>query len=123
MPRRKYSPGSIDLLKNNLDYLTLLGKTKRAREWRKLIEIASVEQLEAVWACIHNILYNHGIPLSDGDKRKLKRHKDTLLALDSKRLTKEQKKRALNQYGGFLPAILAPIIGIAGGLLADLITK
>lgn len=115
---------SLKRLKDNIDYLALLSKAKRSEQRRKLIEIATADQLNAVWDCIHNILFNERVPLTQNDRKKLKKYKNILVSLDRlKKSHKEKKKDILHQHGGFLPALLAPVLGIAGTLLSNLLTR
>jgi len=51
-------------------------------------------------------------------KAKLKRNKNNLRKLSSKKLSLK-KKRTILQKGGFLSAILTPALALLGGLLAS----
>lgn len=67
--------------------------------------------------CCLNIL-NGNVHLSASQKRKLNSKKTTLRKICSKR-TSLKNKQKLIQKGGFLGAILGPIVSILGGLLGS----
>ena len=111
-------------LYDNLDFLTLLAKAKRPAARERLISLANKNQLEAVFDCIRNTLYSPKVgPLTDTHKRSLRKYKKLLVLLANKKLPVDVKRDVLIQRGGFLPAIIAPILGIAGSLIGDLISK
>lgn len=98
------------------EYLTLLGQAnKKAKRRRVLIETADKEEILAVSEIIDNLLRGN-IPLSDKQRRRLKRHKTKLRNIASKRVSVKQKKRLLNQSGGFLSAIIPLALSLLGGL-------
>jgi hypothetical protein len=55
------------------------------------------------------------VPLSVEHKRRLKRHKLSLRKLAQKKTPTKTKKKIV-QNGGFLGAILGPIVKVLGGL-------
>ena len=59
--------------------------------------------------CAHNILEGN-IPLGLKEKKRLAKYKEELRALRKKN-TSDRKKKQILQKGGFLPALLAPILG------------
>lgn len=69
--------------------------------------------------CALNVL-NGNVPLANTHKRRLRRHASVLrkLANPSKKIA--SKKKIIVQQGGFLPALLAPLIGT---VLAGFISK
>ena len=58
------------------------------------------------------------VPLTPHHKRRLQRYKKDLRALANRRLSTKHKK-VLLQKGGFLSALLPPIIGILGSLFSQ----
>ena len=59
--------------------------------------------------CAHNILEGN-IPLGLKEKKRLAKYKEQLRTLRKKN-TSDRKKKQILQKGGFLPALLAPILG------------
>ena len=57
------------------------------------------------------------VPLTLRDNKALKRYKKQLRSLTSKKVSKPRKKEIV-QNGGFLGALLGPIVSVLGGLLA-----
>lgn len=105
-------------LRRNFNSLKKLKNAKRAQR-RTLLEAASKDLIVCVCDCARNII-NGNIGLKPKDKKKLARHKHTLRKLASggtKGVNK--KRRLLVQKGGFLPLLLGPILGLAGGLLRN----
>jgi len=71
--------------------------------------------LSCICECAVNILKGH-VPLTGAQKKKLRRHKRSLRLLSSKKVASKRKKRLL-QTGGFIDALLTPILSLLGGLL------
>lgn len=109
-------------LYNNLDFLNLVAKTKSPSKRRKLLELANREQIRAICDCIKNAAYNPKIELTKEQKRALKNHKGVLMQLAHTKQPISKQKEILIQHGGFLSALIAPILGIAGSLLGDFFT-
>ena len=82
---------------------------------KALVQTADRDLVECLCECALNVLKGT-VPLTPTQKRKLARHKQGLRTL-SARKTAVTKKKAVLQTGGFLPALLGPILGIAGPLL------
>ena len=66
--------------------------------------------------CCHNVLKGN-VPLSKVQKTRLRRHKRVLRQLTNKKSLRV--KKGLLQTGGFLSALLGPVIGIIGSLLGE----
>lgn len=106
-------------IKKHLELLKILKKAKPAQR-KALLESADNSLIFCICECIDNIIRGN-VKLTAAKKRELAKHVDILRKV-ADRKTKVQKKRALLiQKGGFLPALLAPIIGIAGSLIGDLV--
>ena len=71
--------------------------------------------LEYISECAKNVL-KVNVPLSDRQKTKLRRSRHDLIALSVKK-TSLRKKRRILQKGGFLTALLPPILGVLANLL------
>ena len=84
-------------------------KTCKEKERRKvLVEGGKPLQLCLQECCIN--IMNGNVPLTTVQKAKLKRHKEKLLALRKKK-TSHQQRLKIEQRGGFLPALIAPVLG------------
>ena len=71
--------------------------------------------LTCLCECSKNILKGN-VPLSPGQKKNLRRHKRLLRKLTLKRTSKKIKNKIL-QKGGFLGALITPILSLLGGML------
>lgn len=107
-------------LQRNITYLDVLAKTKPSTR-TAIIENADKDLIICLCECALNIL-NGNIPLDRDQFNKLLKHKEQIRLLASKKLKHADRKEII-QNGGFLPALLAPILGIAGQLLVDAIVK
>lgn len=106
--------------KKNLDYLSVLCKCK-SKQRCTLLKTADKQLIQTICDCAENVLSGN-VPLDSKSKKKLFKHKRLLRQLRGKKswLAKRSK---LVQSGGFLPALLSPLLGIVGGLVTDLILK
>jgi len=71
--------------------------------------------LDCISECAKNVLKGN-VPLSDRQKKKLRRNRKDLRALFVKKTTLRKKRRIL-QKGGFLTALLPPILGVLANIL------
>lgn len=71
--------------------------------------------------CANNILIGN-VPLTKAQKKKLARFKNKLRQLASKK-TRVADKKEIIQTGGFIGALLTPVISILGSLLAPIVTR
>ena len=76
---------------------------------KAMIKNADSGLIKCLCECALNILKGN-VPLTPGQKLKLKRHKTQLRQL-AKRGQAIGRKKVILQKGGFLPALLAPILG------------
>ena len=72
--------------------------------------------INSLCECCLNILKGN-VSLTPTQKRRLNKHKQTLRLLARKQTSLRVKKKALTQKGGFLGALLGPIISTVGSLL------
>jgi len=82
---------------------------------RKLIKNCDKALIDCFCECSRNVL-NGNVPLKSTQLNKLRREKKNLRALSLKR-TPLKRKRKILQKGGFIGALLPPILSIIGGLL------
>lgn len=89
-------------------------------EQRKaLLRKADPKLVRRICECALNVLVGN-VPLNKNHKSRLRKHAPTLRVLAKRNVTLARKKSLIVQRGGFLPALLAPIIGT---VLASLIIK
>lgn len=108
-------------LEKHLDYLSVLRKCK-PKQRQAILSNADNELIKTICDCIENLLAGK-VQLSPSQKKQLKRHRNQLRILRSSKKGLKLKKKYIVQNGGFLPALLAPILGVVGGLVTDLILK
>ena len=103
-----------DNLKKYAPYLHLLHKcSPRAR--KSLVDKhCNKEFMNCICECAKNVL-DGNVDLSDSHKRTLKRHRELLHKLVSKRTSMKNKNKIL-QTGGFFGALLGPIVKVLGSL-------
>jgi hypothetical protein len=107
-------------LERNISLLDLLNKTGKTQR-NALINTATRDQIQCICDCASNIL-DENIKLEESDLRKLRRYQNFVRYLANKNGNLEKKKLII-QHGGFLPALLTPILSLAGSLLIDAIKK
>ena len=73
--------------------------------------------LTCLCECSKNILEGN-VPLSPVQKRNLRRHKRSLRELTLKKISKKKKNKIL-QKGGFIGALITPILSLLGGMLGS----
>ena len=95
-------------------------KKAKPKTRKKLLSGCDKELVKCICDCCYNVV-NGNIKLSSKQKKRLKRHCMPVRLLASKKVSLKKKKNLLVQKGGFLPALLAPILGIAGSLISGLI--
>ena len=88
------------------------------KQRKKLLKSASEEQLKGLFEICLNIIRGN-VPMEQSDFQRLKRHKNTLTALASRKVPMYKKRRIAHQKGGFLGSIAA----FALPVLAQLITS
>ena len=94
-------------------YLRLLQRSPKARN-ALTKQHCSSDFIKCICECVKNVLVGN-VKLSTEHKRRLKRHKRSLRKLALKKTTLSEKKKIV-QSGGFLGALLGPIIKVLGGL-------
>lgn len=104
-------------LKKFAPQLRYLNKVNNKLRIKWLKKNCNKDFVNCVCECVKNILKGN-VPLSDRQTKELKRRKLTLRKIIRKKLSL-QNKRKIIQKGGFLGAILPPIISVLGGLLGS----
>lgn len=101
-------------LQRNMDTLRLLTKAKPAAR-KAILKTGDKSLVNALCECSLNVLKGN-IPLTTHQKNRLRGYKTTLRALAAKS-TPLKKRRTLLQRGGFLGALLPPVLGVLGSIL------
>ncbi len=89
-------------------------KTQR----KGIIDGANKELVDTICECADNIL-DGNVNLTDNEYKRLSRYQKQLRTLRDKTTPLKRKKDIIVQEGGFLGALLTPIIAIAGSLIGD----
>ena len=103
-------------MKKHLPMLKWLS-TAKPKEQKAVIRVLGNDALKAVDECCVNVLKGN-VPLTKSQKHRLSRFKQVMRKLGGggKALSTSSKRRLI-QTGGFLGALLPPILSILGGLL------
>lgn len=94
--------------------LRLLNRLNSTQKKRWLKHNLNNELVFCICECAKNLLHGN-IPLSAKQKKLLAKRKQSLRKLITKKVSVKSKKRII-QSGGFLGALLGPIVSILGGL-------
>ena len=96
-------------MKKHAPCLQLLTETRNAKLWKAILEHADPEFISALCECAKNILRGN-VNMTSHEKSRLRKYRSKLQLLVRKcGLSVKQKCRKLQQTGGFLPALLAPL--------------
>ena len=101
-------------VKRQGDLLKVLGSAKPPAV-KALIKSASPELVRTLCECCHNVLKGN-VNITSAQKRRLRRHKTSLRTLTRKKLSLKRRKQIL-QKGGFIGALLSPILSVLKGVL------
>jgi hypothetical protein len=105
------------LLKKYGSYLRLLKKVSPKVRKALLNKNCKTEFVNCVCECVKNLLKGN-VPLTSAQKRQLVRRKRLLRKILLKK-TPLKEKRKIIQTGGFLGALLGPIVSVLGGLFGQ----
>jgi len=106
---------------DNRAFLELLATTNPTQR-NQLVRTATQDQLKSICECAYNTL-KRNVPLSPRQINTLRKHKGIVYKLVDKGIPLTRKRKLLEQSGGFLPALLAPILGTAIGAIADTVIR
>ena len=101
-------------LRSHGDFLKVLAKCK-AKQRKALLQNISPGLLKCLCECSLNVLKGN-VKLTSSQKQLLRRHRKVLRSLADRKTTVKRKKQLLVQKGGFLPALLGPILSTLAGL-------
>ena len=102
-------------LQHNAPYLHVLARGSD-KQRQGVIQGANKELIACLCECALNVL-NGNVHLKPSEKKKLLKYKRHLRALSNKKTPALKKKKLLRQKGGFLGALLTPVLSALGGLL------
>ena len=108
-------------IKRNFIKLVELGSSNPSVRSR-ILKNCSPDLITAICECAENIL-NGNVKVTENQRRRLQCHKGMLRKLRKKRQNANKKRLLLTQHGGFLPALMDPILGIASSLIGGLLNK
>jgi hypothetical protein len=108
------------LLKAHLKTLRRLGRRSTA-ERKRFFATCKRGAVDCCCEIARNIL-NKNVPLTPRQLKAWRRHANSLYQLARIR-TSVAKKRKILQSGGFLPLLLAPLLGIASSIIGGVATK
>ena len=97
-----------DRMKKQAVCLQMLIKTKNEKLRKAILEHADPELIRALSECAHNILRGN-VKMTPREKTRLRKYQTKLRLIARKNVSVKQKRRNLQQTGGFLPALLAPL--------------
>lgn len=113
---------STERLQRNATKLKRLRKASKAMRKQMLQQnLADTDFIQCICECSKNIL-NGNVPLTNRQMTKLRRKKMSMRNLADKRVSITKKKKII-QTGGFLGAILGPVVSVLGGLLGNFLPK
>ena len=98
-------------------YLPVLKQIRKLgdRARREYVRKCDKEFIDCVSECAKNVIKGN-VPLTDRQKATLRPKRKDVKALSLKK-TSLRKKRRILQKGGFLTALLSPVLSILGSLL------
>ena len=88
--------------------LQMLNRTKNTKLRNAVLEYADADLISALCECAQNILRGT-VRLTPREKVRLRKYKDKLRLIANRRLSISRRRREIQQNGGFLPALLAPL--------------
>ena len=86
----------------------MLNRTKNTTLRKAILEHADADLISALCECAHNILRGT-VRLTPREKGRLRKYKDKLRLIANKKFSMSRRRREIQQTGGSLPALLAPL--------------
>lgn len=118
--KRRYSLKMTRRIKTHAVLLKTLAHCT-AKQRRALLKTADKGLIDAICECIVNVI-NGNIKISPTHRRTLSKHKQKLRKLSNRGTSFKERKRLLNQRGGFLIPLLMRLVGPAVGAIATAFT-
>lgn len=111
---------AVSRLKKNLHTLHTIADSKPKLR-KALVANADNDLIFCLADCIYNVLQSN-VPMTRAQLSKLYKYRHYLRKVAHKRTTMKEKRKVLQQNGGFLPLLLTPLLGIAGSLIGEAIS-
>ncbi len=120
--KKKYKPrrGFSKNLKNNKEIILLCAKLKHPI-FKKFIKHVDNNFIKAISEICDNTIKGN-VPLSKHHFSQLKRYYKHLKVISDKKRPPALKKKYI-QTGGFLPTLIAPLIGFLGSIISSAIAN
>ena len=100
-------------------YMSTLKRIRRMGDKAKREYVRKCDKtfVDCVSECAKNVIKGN-VPLTNRQKAKLRRSRNDIRALSVKK-TSLRKKRKILQKGGFLTALLPPVLSLLGGMFSS----
>ncbi len=119
-PKSKKNKRFSKNLINNKDIIILCSKLKTP--WlKKIIKHSGKDFIFAISEICDNVIKGN-VPLSKYQFSRLKRYYKHLKLIANKKKSIALKKKHI-QVGGFLPALITPLLGFLGSIISNIIIK
>ena len=113
----------VKKLREQVPYLEALKQSRQGvRRRRMLIDAGGAPLIKCLGECCHNVLQGV-VPISEVTRRKLKRHARHIREVADPKVSLKRKRAVLVQKGGFLPALLVPVLSAVSGLVGSLLNR
>ena len=110
---------AIERLQRNIPHLKKLKKAS-PKQRRKLLAKSKPDLINCICDCCLNITKGN-LKISQAQKKRLVCYAPSIRALAKKRQSVKKRKGILLQKGGFLPALLVPVLSLAASVLGGLL--
>ena len=101
-------------LKKNINILKVLHDCNRVTR-EEILKVADQDLIDTICECMQNILKGK-IKISKHLLKKMKQHQSAMEKIQSKKTEISRQKQLLIQNGGFLPPLIAPLLGTQLGI-------
>lgn len=102
------------------DFLSLLAKSKTSKRRRLLTDWADKADIDAISEISLNTL-NGNVKLTPQMRKKLKRHRDAIRMLATKRASLVRRKNLVKQHGGWLSSLIPIALATVTTLVPELV--
>lgn len=108
---------SADVKRNAL-LLKILARAKNATR-KEILQTGDASLTKAICECAKNVLSGR-VPSSARQVSKMRRHMKILRTITEKKVPLSRRRDLMKQKGGFLPALMAPLLPILARLVGTL---
>jgi len=106
-------------LRRNFNLLKLFARCANKFELRKaILENSDNDFVKALADCALNLV-NGNVKVPVAQMKRIGRHRKIIREMAKKRNSIKMKKKLCEQKGGFLPALLVPVLAAVTGLVAE----